>query len=301
MLIFSGSSNKLLAQKIAHSLGKKVSPVEIFVFPDGEKRITIAEKVLGETAVLIQSTNTPTDANYMELFLMVDALKRSGAEFVKLVMPYMGYQRQDHIFRDGEGVSLEVMAKILQVVGVSEVFSFDLHSIKIPEIFTIPTHNLSALSVFAKKIKEGFSGKEPILVSPDMGGIRRIKEISEMLNIPYVTIVKDRDLNTGSIFDSQLNGDVNDRQAIIVDDMIATGDTMVYAADLLLKNGATNVFAFATHPILAGKANKVLQDSRIEKVFATDTIEIPEDKKFAKLEILSIAEIAAKALGMTSY
>jgi ribose-phosphate pyrophosphokinase len=129
-----------------------------------------------------------------------------------------------------------------------------------------------------------------------MGGIRRIKEISEMLNIPYVTIVKDRDLNTGSICDSQLNGEVDGRQAIIVDDMIATGDTMVYAADLLLKNGATSIFAFATHPVLAEKASKVLQESKIEKVFVTDTIEIPEDKKFAKLEILSIAKIAANAL-----
>jgi len=296
MLIFSGSSNKFLAQKIANNLGKKISPVEIFVFPDGEKRITLQEKVVGETVFLVQSTNTPSDTNYMELFLMVDALKRSGAEFVKLVMPYMGYQRQDHIFRDGEGVSLEVMAKILESIGISEVFAFDLHSIKIPEIFTIPTYNLSALPVFAKKIKEEFSGKEPVLVSPDMGGIRRIKEISEMLNISYVTIVKDRDLNTGSICDSQLNGEVNGLQAIIVDDMIATGDTMVYATDLLLKNGATNVVVFATHAVLAGKANKILQESKIEKVFVADTIEIPEDKKFAKLEILSVAEIAAKAL-----
>jgi len=296
MLIFSGSSNKPLAQKIAHHLGKKVSLAEIFVFPDGEKRITIKEKVLDETAVVIQSTNTPADTNYMELFLLVDALKRSGAEFVKLLIPYMGYQRQDHIFRDGEGVSLEVMAKILQTVGVSEVFSFDFHSIKIPEIFTIPTHNLSALSVFAQKIKEEFSGKEPILVSPDMGGIRRIKEISEMLNLPYVTIVKDGDLNTGNICDSKLNGEVSGKQALIVDDTIATGDTMVYAVDLLIKNGATKVFAFATHAVLADEANKVLEESRIEKVFVTDTVEVPEKKQFAKLEILSIADVTAKAL-----
>ena len=103
MLIFSGSSNKPLARKIAHAFDKQVSPVEIFIFPDGEKRITIQEKVLDKTAVLIQSTNTPSDANYMELFLIVDALKRSGAEFVKLVMPYMGYQRQDHIFQGRGG------------------------------------------------------------------------------------------------------------------------------------------------------------------------------------------------------
>jgi len=232
----------------------------------------------------------------MELFLMVDALKRSGAEFVNLVMPYFGYQRQDHIFRDGEGVSLEAMAKILEIIGIDQIFSFDLHSIKIPEIFTIPVTNLSALPIFAEKIKEHFSGKEPVLVSPDMGGIRRIKEISEMLSIPYATIVKDRDLNTGSICDSELNGEVKGKQAVIVDDMISTGETMVQAADLLLEKGAISVVVFATHAVLAGKAVKVLEDSKIEKVFVTDTIEIPEEKRFAKLEILSVAKITADAL-----
>jgi ribose-phosphate pyrophosphokinase len=296
MLIFSGSSNNPLAQGIAKCFDKEVSPAEVFTFPDGEKRITLKDRIVGESVVLIQSTNAPVDENYMELFLMVDALKRSGAQEVKLLIPYMGYQRQDHIFRDGEGVSLEVMAKLLEAVGVSEVFAFDLHSIKIPEIFTIPTHNLSALSVFAEKIKAEFSGKEPILISPDMGGIRRIKEISEMLNIPFTTIVKDRDLNTGSICDSKLNGEVANRQALMVDDMMSTGETMVKACDLLLENGATGVYAFATHAILSGDASRILQESKIEKVFVTDTVEIPEEKKFAKLEILSIAKIAALAL-----
>jgi ribose-phosphate pyrophosphokinase len=296
MLIFSGSSNKSLAQCIAKRFDKEVSPVEVFTFPDGEKRITLKDRVVGESVILVQSTNTPVNENYMELFLMVDALKRSGAQEVKLLIPYMGYQRQDHIFRDGEGVSLEVMARLLEVVGVSEVFAFDFHSIKIPEIFTIPTHNLSALSVFAEKIKAEFSGREPILVSPDMGGIRRIKEVSEMLNIPFITIVKDRDLNTGNICDSKLNGEVSGRQALMVDDMMSTGETMVKACDLLLENGATGVFAFATHAVLSGEASRILQESRIEKVFVTDTVEIPEEKKFAKLEILSIAKIAADAL-----
>jgi ribose-phosphate pyrophosphokinase len=251
---------------------------------------------VGETVILVQSTNPPVDANYMELFLMVDALKRSGAEFVKLLMPYMGYQRQDHIFRDGEGVSLEIMAKIIEAVGVSEVFAFDVHSIKIPEIFTIPTHNLSALPIFAEKIKESFSGQEPILVSPDMGGIRRIKEISEMLNIPFTTIVKDRDLNTGNICDSKLNGEVAGKQALMIDDMMSTGETMIKAADLLLENGATGVFAFATHAILSGIASQKLQESKIEKVFVTDTVEIPDENLFPKLEIVSISKIAADAI-----
>lgn len=296
MLIFSGLSNQPLALNIAKQLDRKLSPLEIFVFPDGEKRITIEEKVLGKTAVVILSTSEPVDANYMELFLLVDALKRSGAEFVKVLMPYMGYQRQDHIFRDGEGVSLEVIVDILQRIGVSEFFSFDLHSIKIPELFKIPAHNLSALPVFAKKIEKDFSKDGIVLVSPDMGGIRRIKKLSEMLNVSYVTIVKDRDLNKGDIHDVQLNGEVKGKIALMVDDIISTGKTMVYGADLLLENGALSVFAFATHGVLSADASVILEKSKIEKVFVTDTIEIFKEKNFPKLEILSIATIAADIL-----
>ena len=296
MLIFSGLSNQSMAINIAKQLDRELSPLEIFVFPDGERRITIEEKVLGKTAVIIQSTSEPVDTNYMELFLLVDALKRSGAEFVKVLMPYMGYQRQDHIFRDGEGVSLEVIVNILQGVGVSEFFSFDLHSIKIPEFFQIPAHNLSALPVFAKKIEKDFSKDEIVLVSPDMGGIRRIKKLSEMLSVPYVTIVKDRDLNKGDIHDVQLNGEVKGKIALMVDDIISTGKTMVYGADLLLENGALSVFAFATHGVLSADASVILEKSKIEKVFVTDTIEIFKEKNFPKLEILSIATIAADIL-----
>ena len=296
MLIFSGLSNQSMAINIAKQLDRELSPLEIFVFPDGERRITIEEKVLGKTAVVIQSTSEPVDTNYMELFLLVDALKRSGAEFVKVLMPYMGYQRQDHIFRDGEGVSLEVIVDILQRVGVGEFFSFDLHSIKIPELFKIPAHNLSALPVFAKKIEKDFSKDEIVLVSPDMGGIRRIKELSEMLRVPYVTIVKDRDLDKGDIHDVKLNGEVKGKIALMVDDMISTGKTMVYGADLLLENGALSVFAFATHGVLSADASVILEKSKIEKVFVTDTIEIFKEKIFPKLEILSIATIAADIL-----
>ena len=297
MKIFSGSSSKLLSGAIVKHLGIDLSPIEIFVFPDGEKRIRIGEKVLGQDAVVIESTGMPSDQNYMELFLIIDALKRSGAASIKVIVPYLGYQRQDHIFRDGEGVSLDVVTKILEQLGTSELFSFDLHSAKIPEIFTIPAHNLSALSLFAEKIKKDFNHAEIILVSPDMGGIRRIKEISEMLdNLPYVTINKNRDLDTGDIKDSQLNGDVRGKTALIIDDIISTGATIVEGANLLLENGATRVFAFATHGVLAGDASSILEKSKIERIIITDTIEVSKENQFPKLQILSIAQIAAKAL-----
>jgi ribose-phosphate pyrophosphokinase len=297
MLIFSGSSNKPLAQKIAHHLDKKVSPVEIFVFPDGEKRIRIQERVLGQDCVVIQSASIPPDENYMELFIMIDALKRSGAKSVKTVIPYLGYQRQDHIFRDGEAVSLEVIAEILTRVGMTELFSFDLHSPKIPDIFSVPVHHLSALELFAEKIKKDFNLNEIVLVSPDMGGIRRIRQVSESLgNIPFATIEKNRDLANGEINDSGLTGDVRGKVAVIVDDMISTGITMVEAANLLIENGAVKVVTFATHAILARYAEKILQKSKIERVVVSDTVEVPAVKQFPKLEILSIAKIAADAL-----
>jgi ribose-phosphate pyrophosphokinase len=297
MKIFSGNSNKKLAVKIAAKLGLDLSPVEIFVFPDLEKRIRIQEKVLDEDCVIIQSASTPPDENYMELFIMVDALKRSGAKTIKAIIPYLGYERQDHIFREGEAVSLEVIAEILKTVGVTEVYSFDLHSPKIPEIFTIPTHELSALEIFAEKIKKEFNLSEIVLVSPDMGGIRRIRKISEMLgNVPYATITKNRDLSSGEINDSGIEGDVRGRSAIVVDDMISTGKTMVEGAEMLIEKGALKVFVYATHAVLARDAGKLLQHSIIERVVVSDTIDVPAFKDFPKLEVVSIAEVAAKAI-----
>ncbi|PIR80417.1 MAG: ribose-phosphate pyrophosphokinase [Candidatus Levybacteria bacterium CG10_big_fil_rev_8_21_14_0_10_35_13] len=295
MKIFSGSSSKELARKIAGHLKLELSPVEIFVFPDGEKRIRIKDKVLGESCVIVQSAGIPTDENYMELFIMIDALKRSGAKSVKTVIPYLGYQRQDHIFRSGEAVSLEVIAKILTSVGMTELFSFDLHSPKIPEIFKVPVHHLSALPLFAERIKK--LGENIVLVSPDMGGIRRIKQVSEMLgNISFATIEKNRDLSSGEISNSGLNGDVRGKTAVIVDDMISTAVTTVDATNLLIEKGAKRVFAFATHGVFAKYAGKILQKSKIEKVVVSDTIEIPPYKTFPKLELISIAETAAKAI-----
>lgn len=297
MKIFSGNANKPLADKIAKHLNLQLSPLEITVFPDGEKRVKVNDEVLDINCVVVQPTSTPPDQNYMELFLIIDALKRSGAKTVTAVVPYLGYQRQDHIFREGEDVSLEVVIETLQKTGMDRILAFDLHSIRIPELFQVPVVHLSALPLFAKEIKKDFDLKEIVLVSPDMGGIRRIKEIAEMLeNIPYATVVKNRDLNTGQINDSELNGDVRGKVAVIVDDMIATGATLVDAANMLLENGATKVVAFATHPVFAGEAAKILQESKIERVVVTDTIEVSKAKQFAKLEILSISEETAQAL-----
>ena len=294
MKLFSGNASKDLALKIANQLNVDLSPMEIFVFADGEKRVKLNEKVLGQDCVLIQSTGIPTDINYMELFFILDALKRSGAKSITLVAPYLGYSRQDHVFREGEEVSLQVIIKIIETLGMDKIISFDFHSIKIPEFFKTNVIHLSALDLFAEHIKKM---EDYVLVSPDMGGIRRIKLLSEMLGgAPFVTIEKDRDLDTAKISISKLNGDVKGKVAVIVDDILSTGNTQVKVAEMLLENGATKVYSFTTHPVFAGAASKILQESKIEKFFVTDTIKVPKDKAFPKLEIISVANSICQAL-----
>jgi len=306
MKVFSGSSNKSLAEKIARQLNTSLSPLEIFIFPDGERRVRVIDKVVDEDCVIIQSTSPNPDTHYMELFFIVDALKRSGAKSVTAVVPFLGYQRQDHVFRDGEAVSLEVVIETLESVGMDKLITFDLHSIKIPELFKIPIVHLSALPIFAEKIKEilnfKFQISNCVLVSPDMGGIRRIKLLSEMLNnMPYASIVKDRDLETGEIVSNKFDTNLLDfknkcKRAIIVDDMISTGRTIVAAIDLLRENGIEGNLVFATHPVFSNDYKNILQNSKASKIFVTDSINVPEEKHFGKLEILSVSKMIAKEI-----
>lgn len=306
MKIFSGGSNEPLAEKIAEGLRLTLSPLEIHVFPDGEKRVRVLDEVLGENCIVIQSTSPNVNENYMELFFVVDALKRSGAKPVTAVVPYLGYQRQDHVFREGEAVSLEVMIKTLQVVGVDKLITFDLHSIKIPEFFSIPIAHLSALPLFAEKIRtisEGGAllGASPILISPDMGGIRRIKLLSELLgDMPYASIEKDRNFKTGEIKIKNINIAPNiqlkGRFAFIVDDMITSGGTIDKAVKFLKKKGVEKVWIFATHPVFADDAELLLKKIKAEKIYVTNSVFVSKEKQFPKLQILSIARIVMENL-----
>lgn len=303
MKIFSGSSNKNLAENIAAHLELTLSPVEIFVFPDGEKRVQIQDTVVDEDVILVQSTNPSVNENYMELFLLLDGLKRSGARTINLVMPYIGYQRQDHVFRDGEAVSLAVVLHILESLKVDNVIYVDPHTIKLPEFFNISNRDLSALPLFAKVIeKNDWKNADTILVSPDLGGLRRIKIMSEMLDsMPWIATVKDRDLDTGSIVINRFEGplpvaELNGKRAIIVDDMTSSGGTLIESAEFLKDHGVTEIVTFVTHPVFSSDAPQKLQKSFIDKLFVTDSVYVPDNKKFTKLEILSISDMIANEL-----
>lgn len=303
MFIFSGTSNPSLARKIAKNLNTKLSKMEIFRFPDKEVRIRVLENVVDKRAIVVQSTGVHPNHYYMQLFFILDALKRSGGTSIDLVIPYLGYQRQDHIFRSGEAVSLEVIVNLLKTMRVDRIISFDLHALRIVESIKgkgIKISHLSALPLFAKQI-EKMGTEDLVLVAPDMGGIRRIKQISEMLQskVGYVTIEKNRDLNSGEVESSKVTGDVKKR-AVIIDDMISTGKTLIAAAHLLKEKGAEEIYVMATHGIFAGDAPQALEESIIKKVTVTDTIEVRPKRRFEKLEILSVANLIAEELRATS-
>lgn len=297
MKIFGGTSNRFLAEKIAKNLNLKLSGLEVFVFPDGEKRVRVLDKVSDEDTVVVQSTSSPVDENYMQLFFAVDALKRSGAKSVIAVIPYLGYQRQDHVFREGEDVSVKVIAEILDKLRIDRLVVIDLHSIKIQEAFNIPVSHLSALPIFAKIIKENkWNGDSTVLVTPDMGGIRRIKILSEMLGgMPFAVIEKNRDLVTGTVSAEKITGKIS-KKAIIVDDMISSGGTIAVAAELLKKNGAEKIFVFATHAVFSDKAPQILQKAAVDVVYVSDTVFVPEEKRFPKLKILSVSNLIAESI-----
>ncbi len=303
MKLYSGSANVKLGERIAGELNLPLLHPEKFIFPDGEERIRILESVVDEKVVIVQPLCTPVNENLVELAFIVDAIKRSGAKSVLLVVPYLGYQRQDHVFREGEAVSLEVVIKILEAVGVDKAIAFDLHSIKIPEMFHIPVIQLSALPLFAQEIKRSkIPPKDMVLISPDMGGIRRIKQLSELLGgVAYASIEKNRDLDTGGVEAKELHAnsntaDVKGKHAFIMDDMISSGGTIVKAAALLNQEGVKTVNVFATHPVFSQNAPVLLQEADIEKVYVTDTIWVPKEKRFAKLEILSVSSMIATHL-----
>lgn len=297
MKVFSGSANKPLASKIASRLNTIVSPIEMHIFPDGERRVKLEEDVVGQDVVVVNPTSPPVEAHFMELFFMLDACIRSGANSATAVVPYLGYQRQDHVFRTGEARSLEVVIRMIESCGATGFIGLDFHSVKIPELFKIPVTDLSAIPLFAEKIKElDIDLSETAIVSPDMGGIRRIDMLSEMLGgLPTVQVEKDRDLVTGSVSVAKVHGEVR-KNCILLDDMISSGHTIHNALNVLKEQGGERFFVFATHPVFSDEAPQILQNSLAEKIFVTDSIYIPEEKQFSKLEEISVSNLIAKAL-----
>lgn len=293
--IFSGNSNIPLASEIAQQLGQNLSKVEIIRFADSECRVRIEEDVEDRDVFIIQSLSSPVDENLMELLLLGDAVKRGEARKVIAVLPYHGYARQDRVHRPGECLSSAVVTKLIEAVGFDKVITCELHSDAVLGFFKIPLIHLSGLSLFRKDLEK--TKNELVVISPDAGAVKRAQSFAEDLDVPLALIEKKRDLNQPhKVTAMKVVGEVKGKIAFIVDDVIVTGGTLVNAAYLLKEKGAKSVLAAATHADFVGGADKILQDSPIDKIWVTDTIPIPAERKFAKLTIFPIASIIVSAM-----
>ncbi len=297
MIIVGDPQNKSLSESIASKLGIKPIYPEVTVFPDTEQRIRIPQKVTGEKVFTLKSISAPVDSAVMQLSFTVDALSKNGADKIIGIIPYIPYMRADHVFRTGEAVPLEVVINMIQDSGLHEIIIVDPHSIKIPEMFKIKVHNLSALEIFANKIKQIEPQKNNItIVSPDMGGIRRLKLVDGMLGrVNQVVINKDRNYESGEVRVAEYEGEIRGK-CFLIDDIISTGKTVVQAIDTLAQGEASEIYVFATHPVFSEDASELLQNSKAKKIYVTNSVPLPEDKRFDNLEILSIADLIAEEI-----
>lgn len=288
------SSNRQLAEEIASYLGLKLADTLITTFSDGEVRVQINESVRGYDVYIISSLSHPVNHHIMELLLTVDAVKRSSAKSVTAVIPYYAYGRQDRQDRPRTPISAKVLADILQKVGVDRVIVVDLHSPQIQGFFDIPVEHLTAIPVLYEYIKKNLILNDPVVVSPDAGGVKRARDLANKLGCGIAVILKRRpEPNKAEVMD--VVGDLEGKEAIIVDDIIDTAGTLTAAANILINRGARRVIACATHGIFSGPAIERLTSSEIEKVIVTNTLPV-YDKQFNKLEIVSIAPLIGEAI-----
>jgi ribose-phosphate pyrophosphokinase len=297
MKIFTGNSNPELAKKIAEHAGVELGYSTISKFADGEINCEVHESVRGEHVFLIQSTCPPVNQNYMETFILLDALRRASAKHITTVIPYYGYARQDRKVAPRAPISSKCMADLLTTAGADRVVCVDLHAAQIQGFFNCPVDHLFAIPTLARTWREHYGfGEEFVIVSPDAGGVERCRAFSKRIE-SSIAIIDKRRSGPNQATAMHLIGDVRDKVAVILDDMIDTAGTLTQGVDTLIKNGAKRVFAVATHPVLSGPAISRLQESAIEKVWVTDTIPLSEQaQKCDKIEVVSMAPVVAEAI-----
>ncbi len=295
--IFTCNSNKAFAEKVAEHAGMRLGQSTISRFADGEIQVEIQESVRGASVYLIQSTCPPVNENYMELFVTLDALKRASAKNIVAVIPYYGYARQDRKVAPRAPITAKCMADLLTTAGASRVLCVDLHAAQIQGFFNCPVDHLFAIPTLAQYWKDNYGmGKDYVVVSPDAGGVERARAFAKRIDCSMAIIDKRRSgPNVAKAL--HLIGDVRDKEAIILDDMIDTAGTLTQGVDSLLNNGAKRVFAVATHALFSGPAIQRITESGLEKVIVTDTIPSSETSRACgKVVVTSMAPVVAEAI-----
>jgi ribose-phosphate pyrophosphokinase len=293
--IFSGSSNPEFAAKVCKYIAKPLGELKVSSFSDGETQVEILANVRRQEVFLIQSTCKPVNDNLVELLLLIDAFKRSSASRINAVIPYYGYARQDKKVAPRVPISAKLVADLLCNAGVDRVITMDLHAGQIQGFFDIPVDNLYAAPVIIESIKSSFS-EDLVVVSPDAGGVERARAYAKRLNAGLAIIDKRRSApNKAKAM--ALIGDVKDKIAIVLDDMVDTAGTLTQAATVIKGNGAKAVHAYCTHPVLSGSAIERINESSLSSLVATDTIPLSKEaEECDKIKTLSVAKLVGEAI-----
>jgi ribose-phosphate pyrophosphokinase len=299
LILFTGNSNRALAAAVARDLAVPLGAAEVRTFSDGEILVEIDENVRGGDVFVVQSICTPGNDHLMELLLMLDALKRASAKRITAVMPYYGYARQDRKVAPRVPISAKLIADLVTTAGASRVLTMDLHAGQIQGFFNIPVDNLFATPVLLPYVRERVEGEKVAVVSPDAGGVERARAFAKRLNAALAIIDKRRP-SPNEVAEMHIIGDVEDRCAIIVDDIVDTAGTIATAAAALHAAGAGRVIACCTHGVLSGPAIERLKKSEVEEIVVTDTIPLrAEAKESGRVHVRSVAHLLAEAIRRT--
>lgn len=300
--IFSASANPMLAQSVVGYMKSKmhldveIGNTTVTRFDDGEISMRVRETVRGADVFIIQSTSHPVNDNLMELLIMIDAMRRSSAGRITAVIPYFGYARQDRRAHGHDPISAKLVADILTTAGANRIATMDLHAPQIQGFFNIPLDHFQGVNIFADFFKtEKKNLEDVVVVSPDFGSVARCNDFATKLDKPLAIVDKRRDeFNIPYI--KNFIGEVEGKNAILVDDVLSTGSSLCNAADEVIKHGAKSVRAFVTHPVLAKNAVELIASSALEELFVLDTIQIPENKMHPKIKQISVAPLIARAI-----
>ncbi|MBP5176980.1 MAG: ribose-phosphate pyrophosphokinase [Clostridia bacterium] len=292
--LFSGNSNRPLAEAIAKRLNVGLCDIELGHFSDGETSVHLNESVRGRDVFLIQSTSTPVNENLMELLVMIDAVKRASAGRITAVMPYFGYARQDRKAKPRDPITAKLVADILVTAGADRVLTMDLHAAQIQGFFSIPVDNLVGNYILTNHFKK-YVDEDFVVVSPDIGSVGRARTVAAKLNCPMAIIDKRRP-KANQVEIMNIIGDVKGKNCLLVDDMIDTAGTIVLGAEALHNAGVKNIYACCTHAVLSGPAVERIKNSYIDKLVILDTIAQPKEKQLDKIKVLSVDKLLAKAI-----
>jgi ribose-phosphate pyrophosphokinase len=298
LMLFSGRAFPELAEEIGSYLGVPPTPTDAYEFANGEIFVRYSESVRGSDAFVVQSMSQPVNQWLMESLIMVDALKRGSAKRITVVLPFYPYGRQDKKHRGREPISARLVADLLKTAGANRILTVDLHTAQIQGFFDGPVDHLFAMDVLATSVQERYAGRPLTVVAPDSGRVRVAERWTDRLGgCPLAFIHKTRDpLKPNQVVANRVVGEVEGRVALIVDDMIDTGGTIIRASDILFESGAADVIVAATHAILSDPATERLKNSRISEVVVTNTLPLTPEKRIDKISVLSIAPLIARAI-----